>query len=120
MADDLGFLSNGTYNLSKILSTDSVNNTHEWWANFVNLIGSFAMPTILIVIGVVLFYRIRTDTSIGDSKAFAYSGLVISLVATILWVITITSTTQIMTFGQCLPIYVMTALAIGTVMIRSY
>jgi len=86
-------MENGTYNLSGILSVDAIERPDVWWANFNIEMNGIVVISLLAAIGIILFFvsRLRTES---DTEAGVYSGVIISFVGLLLFIISITGLTE--------------------------
>lgn len=104
-------MENGTYNLTKIISTDIINDPSGWMVNFNSEMGGFVFVSMLIVLAIVLFILARTLDDVKDSKAAVYSGLITSVIGFVLFLVEYEGS-KIISFEQWFVFLVATAIAI--------
>ena len=105
---------NCNYNLSLLTNTDIVSNPVNYVANVNQLAGSYIILGGMILLGLVLFVTMKNNANKTDSESLLYSGFVMSIIGTLLFVATefgITSA-KLLTWPQLLPFIVITMAAI--------
>jgi hypothetical protein len=111
---------NQTFDLTSILGADAVNSPQSFFVSINNQLGSFVMPTILIVFGIILFVLAKRYTNVAEAEAASYAGMIISFATIFLFTITVDGV-KMLTWTQALPIYIVTSFAIGIwMMSRKY
>lgn len=112
MAVPNAIMENYTYNLTKIISADIINDTPGWIFNFNSELGGFLVVSFLAVLAIVLFILARRLEGVKDSKAAVYSGLVVSVIALLLFFVDAGAGAKILSFNQLMIFLVATSLAI--------
>lgn len=105
---------NCNYNLSLLTNTDIVSNPVNYVANVNQLAGSYIILGGMILLGLVLFVTMKNNANKTDSESLLYSGFLMSIIGTLLFVATefgITSA-KLLTWPQLLPFIVITMAAI--------
>lgn len=69
----------GNYNLTKLISFDVIGNPTQWLANYNSEMSSYAIFTILLLIGLILFFTIRTRPESTDAEALLYSSIICAI-----------------------------------------
>lgn len=111
MSNITNIMENGTYNLSKIISTDMLENPASWLANFN---GEMNGQFIIFCLGaslLTLFFIARTLDGVTDSEAAVASTLVISIVATLLFFIVVEGQ-KLLSFDQLMIFLVLMAVSV--------
>lgn len=104
-------MDNYTYNLTKIVSTDIVNDPTSWFYNYNAELGGFIIVAFLLVIGIILFILAREAENIKDTKAALYSGIIMSVIALLLFFIEVDGN-KLLSFSQLMIFLGLTAMLI--------
>ena len=109
------FMENFTYNLTKIVSTDIIDDPTQWIFNFNSEMGGTIIIAGLATLAIVLFLLARNlenvQGRVKDSEAAVYSGLIVSVIGLLLFFIEVGGE-KILTFEQLLIFLVATGIAI--------
>jgi len=105
-------MDNFTYNLTKIISTDIIEEPTTWLFNFNSEMGGIIFLAFLVVFAIVLFVLARQLEGVADTKAAVYSLFIVTLLGTLLFFIEV-SGSKLLTFGQLLFFLIALALAVG-------
>lgn len=111
MAVANAIMENYTYNLTKIISVDIINEPSTWLFSFNNELGGFLLIGLLAVFGIILFILARQIEEVKDSRAAVYSGLIVSVLALLLFFIEADGN-KVLSFDQLMVFLVITGLAI--------
>lgn len=99
------------YNLSGLTSNDIITNPGSWLINFQSISGIPWVGTLLIGVGVVLFFVMRSNVST-DSEAMAFSGIITSIAGILLFLVKNSVGTPLVGWAFLLPIFLITAFSI--------
>jgi len=105
-------MENYTYNLTKIISDDIINEPTSWLVNLNGELGGFVITAFLAVLAIVLFILARQNDNIKDSAAAVYSGLVVSVIGLLFFFIEPVTSVKLLTFNQLLIFLVATSISI--------
>lgn len=105
------------FNLTPLMTTgtnSAIDNPPNWLAHWNQQLGNWGLVTFLYCFTALLFLIVRRRPEVKDSEATLYAGLVGSVLGVMLFVINITVIDgyKLITWGQLLPIIVITAFAI--------
>lgn len=101
----------GYYNLSKVISTDMIEDPTTWLFNFNVEMGGLFVVGSLLAFGVALFFIARNLEGVKDSEAAVASGFVLSVIGTLLFFIEVGGD-KILSFDQLLLFLIITAVSI--------
>jgi|AntAceMinimDraft_17_1070374.scaffolds.fasta_scaffold02896_7 hypothetical protein len=99
------------YDLSGITNISIMDDPAGFLINFQNVSGIPWVGTLLIGIGIVLFFVMRNNVS-SDSEAMAYSGLITSIAGIFLFLIKNSAGTPLVGWGFIFPIILITAVSV--------
>ena len=108
-------LINGTYDLTRLLTDDAVEDPVKWFAVFNSMVGGIVTVSILALIGFVLFLRVREVEGFSDARAAAYAGFICSMIGLVLFIARVaddpTNVFKLLTWVQLLPFLIITAVS---------
>jgi len=100
-----------TYNLTKVFSSDIINAPQEWVGNYNTLMGGYPVVILLGVVAMLLYLGIKESSGF-DSESAAFSGIITTICGLLLFFITLSDGTKLLTWQQLVPFTVLTFLAI--------
>lgn len=106
-------MDNYTYNLTKIISDDAISNPGSWLTNFNETMNGIFIGTIFYAIAIVLYVVMRRQEGVDDIEAAVYTGLIMSVVGMILYLVEPFSGVKLLSWEAYVPILIITAGAIG-------
>ena len=117
MSNFTGSILEQNYNLTKLIttgSTSAIDDPPLWIANWNILMQNMGLVTFLYVLGTILFLWVRRRPEVKDSEALLYAGLSTTVIGIIFFAIDIVALPgyKLITWGQLLPVIVITAGAI--------
>lgn len=112
MSNATTIMENLTYNLSKIISTDIIDEPTTWLFNFNNEMSGVFLLAIMIVFSIVLFLLARNLEEVADTQAAVYSLLIVSVLGLLLFFIEVDGA-KLLEFTQLLPFIIGLGLAVG-------
>ena len=105
---------NATYDLTNIINASAIEDPPFWLASVNEAVGGYIIFTLLAVFTVILFLEARKNENVSDTEAAVYSGLIASIVGTLLFVVDITAMpgVKILQWTHLLPFIVLTGVSI--------
>lgn len=105
-------MENLTYNLTKIISTDIINEPNTWLFNFNNEMSGILFLSFMVVFAIVLFLLARQLEGVPDTQAAVYSLLIVSVLGLLLFFIEVDGS-KLLSFEQLLPFLIALSLSVG-------
>jgi len=114
MTNFTGSILEQKYNLTPLMDGSIVEDPPSWLANFNLNMGGFFFVTTLYIFVVVLFLVIRRRDEVKDSEAALYAGFIGSIIGVLTFLIQtgVTEMPKLITWGQLLPVIVLTAVMV--------
>ena len=111
MVNGTDILSDFTFNISTIISSQAIERPDNWLASFNALLGYWPVFTFLILFGVVLALSYRQKEGASDSESIVAAGFITTFIGILLFIIETVSGIKLLTWAQFVPIVVITGLA---------
>jgi len=106
-------LTDYTYNISALISSQAIEQPDNWLASFNALMGYWPIFILLILFGIVLFNLYKMREGVSDVESFSAAGFIVTFVGILLFIIETASGIKLISWLQFVPIVVVTAIAFG-------
>lgn len=111
MTNVTNILTDYTFDLSTIISSQAIEHPDNWLASFNALLGYWPIGISLILIGVVLALLYRRNEGSSDAESIAAAGFIITFIGILLFIVETVSGIKLLTWVQFVPIVIITGFA---------